>query len=445
MDHSAPTNLLSRDLRHVWHPCSQMKDYETFLPLVVDSAKGSYIHLKNGKKIIDAISSWWCKSLGHGHPRIIEAIKQQMDKFEHVILANTTHELVVELSEELSRLLPSLNKVMYASDGACAIEIALKMALHAKKLQGQAHKTTFLALENSYHGDTCLALSVSDLGRFREAYEPILNKAYFLRGIPYVHSKQDALWSDCSAYWPELEKQLESFKDDLCAIIVEPLLQGSAGMLIYSQDFLRRIRQWAKENDIYFIADEVFTGIGRTGLPLACQHAAITPDFLCLGKSLTAGFLPLSAVVTSTEIYNLFYDDYEMGKTFIHSHTHSGNALALTSALTTLKIMEDEKIYPIIIELEKELYPQMQCVMNETNQLRNLRYIGSVVAADLIIPAHLQSRRVAHEIYQHAMHLGALLRPLGNTLYWAPPYTTSHDTLTELRDITIQAINHVYD
>lgn len=434
-------HLIDRDLKHVWHPCSQMKDYEKFPPLVIQRAQGAYFYLEDERAIIDAISSWWCKSLGHNHPRIKAAVLAQMEKFEHVILANTTHELVINLSEKLAQLLPPLDKVLYASDGACAVEMALKMALHAQQLRGQPHKSLFMALENSYHGDTTLALSVSDLGLFRKPYEPVLSQAEFIRNIPYVSSKTDPLWHDCSSKWDAIAVQLNQHQHKLCAIIVEPILQGTAGMRIYSQDFLRRLSLWCKQHGVYLIADEIFTGIGRTGLPLACQHAGITPDFLCLGKSLTAGFLPLSAMLTTTDIYALFYDDYEKGKTFIHSHTHTGNALALAAAFATLTIMEEENIYPAIQQLEIHLVEHMQSVLNETQQLKNLRHIGAVVAADLIIPAHYSGQRLGFEVYQQAVNLGALLRPLGNTLYWAPPYNIEGETLLALQQITSEAIN----
>ena len=430
-------DLIERDLNTLWHPCSQMKDYETFRPLIVRSASGPYIELSNGQKIIDAISSWWCKSLGHGHPKLKAALIKQLDYFEHVILANTTNNNIIELSERLTNLTKNLKKVLYASDGSCAVEIAMKMSIHARQITGDVSRYKFMALSNSYHGETGLALSVSDLGIYSAPYKAILINTAFLENIPYVKNKQDPLWEDCSSYWPNIEKQLEQHKDTLTAIIIEPIVQGAGGMLIYSKDFLKRLRAWTTQHNIHLIADEIMTGLYRTGLPLACNHADIEPDFLCLGKGLTAGFLPLSAALTTNKIYDLFYDDYESGKSFLHSHTHTGNALAVSVALENLKIIKTE-----ITDHENLLAELMTEVSESTGKLTNIRNIGSIVAADLISPTPLP--RMGYKVYQEAIKLGALLRPLGNTLYWLPPLNISQDVLYKLKDITRDAIVKAY-
>jgi len=431
------SDLIKRDHDTLWHPCSQMKDYETFKPLITHSASGSYITLSNGQKIIDAISSWWCKSLGHGHPKLKAALIKQLDYFEHIILANTTNNNIIELSERLSSLTKNLNKVLYASDGSCAVEIAMKMSIHARQITGEVSRYKFMALSNGYHGETGLALSVSDLGIYSDPYKAILINTIFLENIPYVNNKQDPLWEDCSSYWPDIEKQLEQHKDQLTAIIIEPIVQAAGGMLIYSKDFLQRLRKWTAQYNIHLIADEIMTGLYRTGLPLACNHADIEPDFLCLGKGLTAGFLPLSAVLIPNKIYELFYDDYEAGKSFLHSHTHTGNALAISVALENLKIIKTE-----IIDHEDLLAELMNEVAESTGKLNNIRNIGSVVAADLISPTPIP--RMGYKVYQEAIKLGALLRPLGNTLYWVPPMNISKEVLYKLKDITRNAIVAAY-
>lgn len=434
--------LLERDLNHIWHPCTQMKDFETHPPLIIKRAEGSYLELNDGRKIIDAISSWWCKSLGHGHPALKAALRHQLDCFEHVIFANTTSEQAVELSEKLSRLTPHLNKVFYACDGASAVEIALKMSLHARQIQGQTHKKHFMALENSYHGETALALSVSDSGVFRRPYESVLSPAFFLKNIPYVSGRNDPLWANCETVWPAIEAQLAPHQHHLTALILEPIVQGSAGMKVYSPDFLRRLRAWTQQNDIHLIADEIMTGLGRTGLPLACDHASIEPDFLCLGKGLTAGFLPLSACLTKESIYGLFYDDYSTGKAFLHSHTHSGNALCLSVALATLNTLEAEKIYTSLPHLEQQLLGHMHELEKKTHCLENIRGLGALVAADLMNPQN--TPRLGYRLLQEAEKRGALLRPIGNTLYWLPPFNISQETLQELHDITHQALMALY-
>ncbi|MCH9637096.1 adenosylmethionine--8-amino-7-oxononanoate transaminase [Rickettsiella endosymbiont of Litargus connexus] len=436
-------DLINRDRQHIWHPCSQMKDYESFPPLIISKAYGSYIELTDGRRIIDAISSWWCKSLGHNHPRLKTALKAQLEYFEHVIFANTTYEIIIQLSEKLGRLCMGLDKVFYASEGSSAVEIALKMSLQAQQLLGQNQRIQFTSLQNGYHGETFMALGLSDLGLYRQAYEAHLIKPNFIQNIPYVHSSSDPLWKDCSTIWPNIEKQLEKQAANLAAIIVEPIVQGAGGMKIYSQDFLHRLRKWTQIHGIYLIADEIMTGLGRTGRALACEHAQIKPDFICLSKGLTSGWLPMSAVLTHTEIYNLFYDDYSTGKSFLHSHTFSGNALAAAVALECLNILEDEEIFKHVREKEIILKKLMQEVHDETESLTNIRGIGAVIAADLSLKENKKNQRIGYQIFQEALQLGAWLRPLGNTIYWLPPLNISLSTLEELRDITKTSIKRI--
>ncbi|MDO8953860.1 MAG: adenosylmethionine--8-amino-7-oxononanoate transaminase [Gammaproteobacteria bacterium] len=426
-------SILERDLQYVWHPCSQMKFYEDNPPLIVEKAYGSYLQLKDGRKIIDAISSWWCKSLGHGHPKIKQALFDQAERFEHVILADVTHDTIVDLSERLGNISPSLKKVFYASDGSSAVEIAMKMSLHSKQLGGENQRSKFMALGNGYHGETSLAMSVTDLGHFKDPYRAVLTPSYFIVDIPYVSGRFDPLWQDCAELWPAIERQLEPYADSLTAILIEPIVQGAGGMRIYSQDFLRRLRVWTRTHNIHLIADEMMTGLGRTGLPLACQHAGIEPDFLCLGKGLTAGWLPMAAVVTSNQIYDYFYHQ-DISKAFLHSHTHTGNALAASVALATLKVMDEENIYAKAQAMEGILLKLMQEVERQTAAISNIRCIGGIVAADLI---DLNAR----EVYKQAIQKGALLRPLGNSIYWLPPLNTECEVLEELKDITSSAIN----
>ncbi|MFN7097221.1 MAG: adenosylmethionine--8-amino-7-oxononanoate transaminase [Gammaproteobacteria bacterium] len=419
-----------------------MKDLTINPPFMVKSANGSYIIDDHDRKIIDGISSWWCKNMGHRHPRIVQALHQQLDQFEHVMFGNTTHNSVIELSEKLTHLTPTLHKIAFASDGSCAVEMALKMSLHARQITGETQRTTFMALENSYHGDTGLAMSVSDLGIYRLPYAAVLPHVPFLKGIPYVSSKHDPLWHDCSSVWPALEQQLNQYADHLTAIIVEPLVQGAGGMLIYAKDFLIRLRKWTQQHHVHLIADEIMTGFYRTGLTLACDYAAIEPDFLCLGKGLTNGVLPLSLTLTSNAIYDLFYDDIEKGKTFYHSHTHSGNALATAAALACLTAFEDEHIAQRVPLLETKLFSFMQEVANQTGCLTNIRYIGGIVAAELINHHHIP--RFGYRVGQEAIKRGALLRPIMNTVYWAPPLNIDDDTLIKLRDITCEAIKAAF-
>lgn len=425
------------DLQYNWHPCSQMKDYEQFKPLVIKRAYGSYLELADGRKIIDAISSWWCKSLGHNHPKLKKALMDQIEKFEHVIFANTTNETIANLSQILGNLMPGLSKIFYAGDGSCAIEIAMKMSLHSRTLQGKTRKTKFIALKNGYHGETSGALSVSDLGIYRNPYramlfEPILIEPHYVQGA------NDPAWNNANDHWPTVERNLEEHSDTTTAIIVEPILQAAGGMKIYSRDFLLRLAKFAKDNDIHLIADEIMTGIGRTGKMFACEQAVIIPDFICLSKGLTSGWMPFSAVLTTEEIYQTFYDDYEKGKSFLHSHTYSGNVLGASLALATLEVIQTENLCQKANQLQNIMQQNLQDIARQSGMLKNIRGIGAVVAADLI--SEDPNSRMGYQLYQEAVKLGVLLRPLDNTLYWIPPLNVTNETLRELKEMTLQAM-----
>jgi len=420
-----------------------MKDYLSFPPAIINSAYGSIIELQGGHQVIDAISSWWCKSLGHNHPRLKRALSTQLERFEHVIFANSTHEVIIMLSEKLAKLCSGLNKVFYASDGSSAVEISLKMALQAQKIRGFSERNQFTALQNSYHGETFMALGLSDVGLYRQPYEAQLVQPHFINHIPYVSSREDPLWQDCSSYWPAIEQQLDQQASVLAAIIVEPIVQGAGGMLIYSQDFLRRLRQWTTTHHIYLIADEIMTGLGRTGLALACQHAQIQPDFICLSKGLTSGWLPMSAVLTHHDIYDLFYADYSIEKNFLHSHTFSGNALAAAVALECLTILEEENIYSQVQQKELILKKLMQEVADVTEKLTNVRTIGAIVAADLILTEAQKNQRCDFQIFQEAIRQGAWLRPLGNTIYWLPPLNIDIALLEKLQYVTMMSVRRI--
>ena len=431
--------LLKQDLKHVWHPCTQMKDLEQNPPLVVLNAKGSYLYTDRSP-IIDAISSWWCKSLGHGHPAVIEAIKDQLSRFEHVIGADTTNPQIVELAKQLADI-SKLQHVFFASDGSSAVEIAMKLALHANQLQGNASRNQFIALKNSYHGETLATLSVSDLGLYKKPYKDLGVQCHFLQHIPYVSNHNSPQWHDASEEWSFVEKELEASKANVCAIIVEPIVQGAGGMLCYSADFLKRLAGWAKSNNIYLIADEIMTGLGRTGKWLASEHAGIKPDMVCLSKGLTSGALPLSCVLIDNPIYNLFYNDADKGPSFLHSHTYSGNPLAVSAALATIKTMRNEGINQQAEVLGAWMRDHFSSIASETGKLTNVRSIGAIVAGDLVGPTN---ERIGFKLQQEALKRGALLRPLGNTLYWLPPLTTDHQTIEKLADITLNSIKDVY-
>ncbi len=434
-------DLQQLDLKYNWHPCSQMKDYEQFRPLVIKRAYGSYLELSDGKKIIDAISSWWCKSLGHNHPVLKQALLHQIEQFEHVIFANTTHENITRLSQKLTTFMPHLEKVFYAGDGSCAVEVAMKMSLHYRVLEGNTNKTQFIALKNGYHGETSGALSVSDLGLYRTPYRTMLFDPILVEPLS-VSGADDPAWHNAELHWGEVEKTLLPYCDNATAIIVEPILQGAGGMKVYSQDFLSRLANFAKQHDIHLIADEIMTGIGRTGKMLACEHALIKPDFVCLSKGLTSGWMPFSAVLTTNPIYQAFYDDNESGKAFLHSHTYSGNALGVSLALATLNVIEQEGLINRAAQLQAMMRQEFDRVADKTGMLTNIRGIGAVIAADLA--AENLPSRAGYQLYQEAVRQGALLRPLGHTIYWLPPLNIGAETLSRLGEITLNSLQAIW-
>jgi adenosylmethionine---8-amino-7-oxononanoate aminotransferase len=432
-------NLTERDLNVNWHPCSQMKDYEKLPALEVDRAEGSYIYLKDGKKILDAISSWWCKSLGHNHPRLKEALIKQAERFEHVIYANTTNDTIVELSEKLISKTRNMSKAFYAGDGSTAVEIALKMSLHYRKINGDK-RNKLAALKNGYHGESTLCLSVSDLGIYNDAYRDWMLPVTFLGPIPYRSGSDDENWMNAEAEWKQIEKQLEPIKDELTAVIFEPIVQGAGGMMVYCPDLLKRLKQWADQNNVHLIADEIMTGFSRTGEFLGIDHANIDVDFICLSKGLTSGFLAFSSVLTTQKIYDVFYDDYKTGKSFLHSNTYSGNALGASVALELMKIYDEEDLSLKANRLETFMRMKVEKISEETSLIKNIRACGAMVAFDLDINKKRENERLGFEIFKKAIALGALLRPLGNTIYWFPPLNSSFDEINKLAKITETAL-----
>lgn len=431
--------LLQQDLKHVWHPCTQMKDFEQHPPLIVHEAKGSYLYTDRGP-IVDAISSWWCKSLGHGFPAVTQAIKDQLNCFEHVIGANTTYPNIVELAELLSDI-SGLQHVFFASDGSSAVEIAMKLALHGAQRQGYTDRKHFISLQNGYHGETLGTLSISDLGLYKQPFVGLGPQCHFLQDIPYIANIEESLWHDCAPEWTRIEKQLDAVKSTVCAIVVEPIVQGAGGMRCYSADFLRQLAAWAKDNNVYLIADEIMTGLGRTGKWLACHHADVVPDMVCLSKGLTSGSLPLSCVMVNHSIYDLFYHDAADQHSFLHSHTYSGNPLAVSAALATIKTMHANHINQQAEELGACIRRYFNAVATQSGRLTNIRSVGALVAGDL---QESNMPRIGYQIQQAALARGALLRPLGNTVYWLPPLNTDTQTIEKLAEITLHSIEDVY-
>lgn len=435
-------NTKNKTKSQTWHPCMQMKSFEKNPPLEIKSTQGPWITLKDDRKIFDAISSWWCKSLGHNHPQIKDALKKQMDKFEHVIFANTSYDKITKLAEKITNLAPNFNHVFFTGDGACSVEVALKMSIQAMQIRGFNNKTEFLSLENSYHGDTSGAISISDVGKFKDPFKPLTFKTHQLNNLPYITGKDDPLWNDISELWPNYLKQLEPLADKLAAIIIEPVVQGAGGINIYSPDLLKYLRKWCNDNNIYLIADEIMTGIGRTGKMSACEHANIQPDFACYSKGLTSGWMAFSTCVTTSEIFDLFYSD-KIDQAFLHSHTYSGNALASTAAYETLKIMENINIcdhvnniiYP---ELTKQINQLAEIKINNKPIFHNIRSLGAIAACDIKPEFANLLPIITKKLSQ--LKTGVLIRPIANTFYWMPPLNSSIEDIQIMASICKNAI-----
>lgn len=435
-------DLIARDLACVWHPCSQMQDYCDFPPLPVVRARGCRLQLADGREVLDAISSWWCKSLGHGHPAVVRAIQEQAARFEHVILANTTSELLVETSE---RLLAVANppgqrhftRVFYAGDGSSGMEVALKLALHWQRLAGHAQRQGYAVLAGGYHGETVGALSVSDLGLYADPYRPLLFPCLVLQGLPYRQGPEDPRWADAGDAWPAIERQLAPHAEQLAALVYEPLLQAAGGMRPYSPDLLTRLVAWARAHGVLTIADEIATGIGRSGAWLASHLAPdALPDLAVVSKGLTGGSLPLAAVLATERLYEAFLGDWASRRAFLHSHTYSGNALALAAARAVLEVIEAEGLCRQAQDIGARLRAALASAAHP--RLSPVRGLGMVAAVDLqgCDPA----ARTGWQVYRAAVARGALLRPLGDTLYLFPPLTAPWAELERMIGILLDSV-----
>lgn len=423
--------LKKRDLEVVWHPCTQMKDHEK-LPLIpIKRAYGVYLEDFEGNVYIDAISSWWVNLFGHTNSYINQKIKEQLDTLEHVILAGFTHEQVVKLSERLVALSPDgLKRCFYADNGSSAVEVALKMSFHAHKNENKIKKR-FVSLTNSYHGETIGALSVGDVELYKNTYEPLLIKS-IQTPTPKDMSKEAALEAA-----REFEELCKKKADEISAIILEPLVQGAGYMHMYHKDFLVFVRQICHKYDIHMIADEVMTGFGRTGEMFACHSANITPDFLVLSKGLTGGYLPLSVVLTTDEIYMKFYCDYNEHKAFLHSHSYTGNALACAAANATLDIFENDNV----IEKNRALAEYMSKKLQKFKELQNvesIRQSGMICVIEL--KGYTAEQRIGLKVYEYGLKNGVLLRPLGNIIYFMPPYIIKNEEVDKMMGVAYDAI-----
>jgi adenosylmethionine-8-amino-7-oxononanoate aminotransferase len=433
------TSLVDRSLASVWHPCTQMKHHESFPLVGISKGKGAWLFDEQGNALLDCISSWWTNLFGHSNPQINQAIISQLDKIEHVMLAGFTHSPVVELSEKLAALTGgNLGHAFYASDGASAVEIALKMSHHFWQLNGKHEKKKFVCLENGYHGETLGALAVTDVAIFREAYGSLLQDVFTVTSPDSRNTKAGENAEQAAEYAAkQLEQLLQKEHEHIAAIIIEPLVQCAGQMAMHSPEYLRLARDLCNRYEVHLIADEIAVGCGRSGKFFACEHAGIWPDFLTLSKGISGGYLPLSLCLTTDAIYRAFYSD-QTRQGFLHSHSYTGNPLACAAALACLKIFEDENV------LEKNMIRSQDLAngfawAKSDSRIEHWRQQGMILAFDVKNSSLKNPNLFAREMFANGLTEGILIRPIGNTVYVMPPYILSAEE-TQHMGLAVQKV-----
>jgi adenosylmethionine-8-amino-7-oxononanoate aminotransferase len=458
-----------RDLRVLWHPCTQMREHPETLPLVpIRCGRGVWLEGFDGQRYLDAVSSWWTNLFGHAEPRIAAAIARQAETLEQVILAGFGHEPAITLAEKLLALAPResahpnstsgsapeqarsrepLAKVFYADNGSAAVEVALKMSFQRRRNRGESGRARFIALANGYHGETLGALGVTDIPLYRRVYAPLMIEPLFAPSPDAWNAAPGESAEACALRAADaLEGLLQREAGSVCALILEPLVQCAGGMRMYHPAYLSRARALCDEYGVDLIADEIAVGFGRTGTLFACEQAGIQPDFLCLSKGLTGGFLPLSAVLTTQSVYDDFLDD-SRERAFLHSHSYTGNPLACAAALASLRIFEQDDVVQRNRITASRMTP-LAAPLAEHPLVGDVRQTGMILAFELVADRRTRApldprHRAGLVAYRHALERGVLLRPLGDVLYWMPPYCIAPEELAQLAAVTTSAIDAV--
>ena len=430
-DPGAAANLSwrERDLAHVWHPCTQMQDHDALVPMIpIRSGSGVWLWDFAGQRYLDAISSWWVNLFGHANPRINAALRAQLDSLEHVILAGFTHEPVIRLSEALTAIAPAgLTRCFYADNGSAAVEVALKMSFHYWRNMGHTAKRRFVTLSGSYHGETLGALAVGNVELYKSIYQPLLMDVITVPSPDAFDREPGVSEADWARrQFAHMERVLCERGHEIAAVIIEPLVQCAAGMRMYDPLYLRLLREACDRYHVHLIADEIAVGFGRTGTLFACEQAGIRADLLCLSKGLTGGYLPLSVVLTTDELYAAFYDEYVKLNAFLHSHSYTGNALACAAALATLDIFKQDPVLARNRALAQQ-FTRSVAPLADHPHVGEVRQRGMITAIEMVrdrksrAPYPWQERR-GLTVYRHALSRGVLLRPIGNAIYFMPPY-----------------------
>lgn len=432
------TDLIKKDLKYNWHPYTQMKDHESFPPIFIKKAKGIKLFGENGNWYYDTISSWWCNIHGHCHPHIMKAINEQLKKLDHVLFAGFTHEPAIKLSEKLVSIAPKgMTKVFYSDNGSTAVETAVKMSLQYWANIGKQKKNKFVHLDLGYHGDTSGTMSLGGVDVFNKVFSPLFFKAYKVP-TPYCYrcpmkKERKSCSIDCLR---PLEKLLKEKNKEISAFVIEPMVLGAAGMIIYPVEYLKKAFKLCKKYNVHFIADEVAVGFGRTGKMFACEWAGISPDFLCLSKGLTNGTLPLAATLTTDKVYKAFYSDFKDSKTFYHGHTFTANPIGCAVALASLEIFEDEKALSNVKKISK-LLSGAEKKFKALPFVGDVRTVGSIFAIDLVKDKKTKEpfrfeERVGYRIYKEGLKHNLILRPIGDVIYLFLPICAQQKELKEI-------------
>lgn len=438
---------VAEDLRYVWHPCSQMKDYEELKPIIIERGHGSYLYDHTGKEYIDIISSWWANLLGHTNQRINDAIKTQLDTLEHVIFANLSHKPAITLCQELMKVLPpGLCKFHFNDNGSGAVEVALKMAFQYHYQTGHPERQKFMCLTEGYHGETIGALSVGSMDAFSKIYKPMMMDSFHVEAPDCYRCPYGKERTSCQCECIEAaEKMFAAHGHETAAFILEPLVQGCAGMRIYPPLYLEKIRALCDDYGVLLIADEIATGFGRTGKMFAFNYTKVSPDIMTLSKGITGGYMPMSVTVTTQQIYDAFYDDYSKGKAFLHSHTYAGNPVACSAALAVQQIMREDHILEKANDMAVYLHGALEDALGKHPHVGEIRHIGLINAIELVEDKsskrpYPSQQRLGYAIYKQALADGLLLRPLGDVLYFNPALTIDKQTIDTAIDRCVKAI-----
>ena len=441
------SHLVKKDLKVVWHPCTQMKDHEKIPMIPIKSGKGVWLYDYDGVKYLDAISSWWVNLFGHSNAYINKSIKSQLSQLEHVLLAGFTHEPAINLSERLIKLTPSkITKCFFTDNGSSSIDAAMKMSYHYWQNKKKKSKVKFIALSNSYHGETLGSLSVSNIDLYKKTYESILKETIIVDS-PDSYNKAENISEEKHAeiMFDKMYQTIKKNHRDVCAVIVEPLIQCAGYMRMYHHKYLELLSEACREYNIHLIADEIAVGFGRTGTMFGFQQANITPDIICLSKGITGGYMTLSTILTTNDIYNAFYDEYEKLNAFLHSHSYTANPIACSAANATLDIFKDKDV----IKKNKILSAHMRkCFesLKDHPHVSDVRQKGMVLAIELIKD---KKRKVSYDwkerrgirAYLHGLKNNVLMRPLGNVLYFMPPYVITKKEISFVSEIMKEGVD----